>query len=373
MGKMMTMIGLEAKHIQWGWGLGLALLALASPSTSGAKEFNPDSPLNPPPPIYWCPNRTTDQQIVTVPTPGCTPLVDEKEGDKKEQVGKKEKKAKDTIKIVEIQNEASKFAQRYRKFLDCCANNVESLEDIDELQEEASHILKSVQQKGIYNSAGASTGTGGVPGPGDGSVAGSGGLGGIPGVPGTQPKLGTFARQWTLSEIVGTVARARDDLRKLKGRLEQLGESMDKVDTLDYEAAGRERIRIEQEKESIAKEFRAKKPPESARTGMEIQETTLPARIGGDIEDTTLNKNFGADIGYTVSPYSDVREDLRPRRGTEIQDSNLPNRIGPSTQDTTLPYSFGFEIEKKENPTGSTTTPNRVGPAIGDSSLNSRP
>src|SRR5438093_5376067 len=348
---MKRMISLELKKIQWGCRLAFALLALARPSTSGAKEFNPDNPLNPPPPIYWCPNRTTDQQIVTVPTPGCTPLVDEKEGDKKEQVGKKEKKAKDTIKIVEIQNEASKFAQRYRKFLDCCANNVESLEDLEDLQEQASYILKSVQQKGIFNSAGQPS-------------SGPAGTGGT---------LGTFSRQWTINEIIGTVARARDDLRKLKVRLEQLGESMDKVDTLDYEAAGRERIRIEQEKESIAKEFRGKKPPESARTGMEIQDTTLPARIGGDIEDTTLNKNFGSDIGYTVSPYSDVREDLRPRRGTEIQDSNLPNRIGPSTQDTTLPYSFGFEIEKKENPEGATTTPSRVGPNIGDSSLNRRP
>ncbi|MGH7253263.1 MAG: hypothetical protein ACREIE_05625, partial [Nitrospiraceae bacterium] len=83
-------------------------------------------------------------------------------------------------------------------------------------------------------------------------------------------------------------------------------------------------------------------------------------------------KNFGADSGYTVSPYSDVREDLRPRRGNDIQDTNLPNRIGPNTQDTTLPYSFGFEIEKKENLTGSSTTPSRVGPAVGDSSLNER-
>lgn len=358
------MIGLESNKLQWGWGLALALLALASPSTSGAKEFNPDNPINPPPPIYWCPNRTPDQQIVTVPTPGCKQLVEE------EKTGGKEQKleAKKPIKVVEIQNEASKFVGRYRKFLECCATDVGSLNDIAELEDEATYILKSVQQKGIFNSTGFGTGTGGSGGPGDGS--GSGGLGGGPG---QSPKLGTFARQWTISEIVGTVARVRDDLRQLKVRLEQLGKSMDKLDTLDYEAAGREVRRIEQEKEAIAKEFRAKRPPEAARTGMEIQDSNLPVRIGGDIEDTTLNQNFGADIGYTVSPYSDVREDLRPRRGTDIQDTNLPNRIGPDTQDTTLPYSFGFEIDKKENPTGSTTTPNRVGPAIGDSSLNSRP
>src|SRR5438105_4935862 len=375
---MRAMIGLESKKIQWGWGLALALLALAIPSTSGTKEFNPNNPLNPPPPIYWCPNRGPDQLIATVPEPGCVPLV-EKEDEKNEKAAGREKQTapKEPIKIVEIQNEASKFVQQYRKFLDCCANDVGSLEDLEDLREQANYILKSVEQKGIYNSTGFATGTGGVPGPGDGSVAGSGGLGGVVvggnEVPGTRPKLGTIARQWTISEIVGAVARARDDLRKLKVRLEQLGESMDKVDTLGYEAAGKERIRIEQEKESIAKEFRAKRPPESARTGMEIQDSNLPVRIGGDIEDTTLNMNFGADIGYTVSPYSTVQESIKPRRGTQIQDTNLPNRIGPATQDTNLPYSFGFEIEKKENPEGSSTTPSRVGPNIGDSSLNRRP
>lgn len=347
----MAMIGLESKNIQLGWSLALALLlALASPSPSGAKEFNPDNPLNPPAPIFWCPDRTPDQQIVTVPTPGCVPLV-EKEGDKKKRVGKEEEKERDNIKIVEIQNEASKFAQRYRKFLDCCATDVGSLNELEDLDEQASYILRSVQQKGIFNSAGMPS-------------SGPAGTGGT---------LGTFSRQWTISEIVGTVARARLDLRKLRTRLEQLGEAKEKLNALHYEAAARERRRIEEEEQAIAKEFRAKRPPEAARTGMEIQDTTLPSRIGGDIEDTTLNQNFGADIGYTVSPYSDVREDLRPRRGTDIQDSNLPNRIGPATQDTTLPYGFGFEIEKKENPEGSSTNPMRVGPNIGDSSLNRRP
>jgi len=344
---MIAMIGLESKNIQWGWGLALALLALASPSPSGAKESNPDNPLNPPPPIYWCPNRTSDQQIVTVPTPGCKPLI------KEEQTGGKEQKneEKELIKVVEIQNEASKFVSRYRKFLDCCAANVGSLNELEDLEEQASHILRSVQQKGIFNSAGMPS-------------SGPAGTGGT---------LGTFSRQWTISEIVGTVARARDDLGKLKNRLERLGESIGRLNSLGDEAAGKERARIAEEKEAIAKEFRSKRPPESARTGMEIQDSNLPVRIGGDIEDTTLNQNFGADIGYTVSPYSDVKEDLRPRRGTDIQDTTLPNRIGPDTQDTTLPYSFGFELEKKENAGGASTTPSRVGPAVGDSSLNRRP
>jgi hypothetical protein len=268
---------------------------------------------------------------------------------------------------VDIQNEASKFVHRYRQFLDCCANKVESIEDVEDLHEQASHILKSVQQKGIYNSTGF--------GIGDNSLgAGNEGLGGGPG---KSPKLGTFARQYTLSEIVGTVARARDDLRKLKARLEQVAESKQKVDTLDYEAGGRERRRIEDEEDAIAKEFRAKRPPASARTGMEIENSTLPSRIGGDIESTTLGSSFGADIGSTVSPYSHVTEDLHPRRGQNIQDTNLPTRSGPAlgggnTPASDLPTSTGFEIGTTQGPTGPSTNPARVGPWIGDSSLNNR-
>ncbi len=326
-----------------------------------AKEFKLDNPLNAPPSVYWCPNRTPDQQIAVKPEPGCKPLYDEQEEvrfrKQAEQRGK-EFQDRELLKVVEIQNAASAFAKQYRDFLTCCATRVASVEEIDDLIDEANYILKSVQQKGIFNSTGFGIGLG------------SDGLGGGPG---ESPKLGTFARQWTLSEIIGTVARARDDLSKLQVRLQQLGEAKEKVETLDFESAGRERYRIQQEEEAIGKEFRAKRPPPAAATGMEIQDTTLPTRIGGDIEDTTLNPNFGADIGYTVSPYSNVGESLKPRRGEDVQDTNLPNRFGPSTQDTTLPYSFGFEIDKAQNPEGSSTVPLRgIGPAIGDSSLNDK-
>jgi hypothetical protein len=339
-------------------------LAIA-PTVTSTKEFDPNNPLNPPAPVYWCPDRTADRQITVTSEPGCTPLVDKEEEGQK--VSGKEEKPKDPIKIVNIQNEASKFVHRYRQFLDCCANKVESIEDVEDLHEQASHILKSVQQKGIYNSTGF--------GIGDNSLgAGNEGLGGGPG---KSPKLGTFARQYTLSEIVGTVARARDDLRKLKIRLEQVAESKQKVETLDYEAGGRERRRIEDEEDAIAKEFRAKRPPASARTGMEIENSTLPSRIGGDIESTTLGSSFGADIGSTVSPYSHVTEDLHPRRGQNIQDTNLPTRSGPAlgggnTPASDLPTSTGFEIGTTQGPTGPSTNPARVGPWIGDSSLNNR-
>jgi hypothetical protein len=351
--------------------IGAAILLLSSvmgATGSWAKPFDPNNPLNPPAPVYWCPDRTADRQITTMSEPGCSPLVD-----RENKTDGKEQNAREPLKIHEIQNEASSFAHKYRSFLNCCANNVDSIEDVDRLEEEASHILTSIQQKGIYNSTGFGKGDGGSSaGPGDGT--GSGGLGGGAG---KSPKLGTFARQFTLSEIVGTIARARDDLRKLKSRLEQLAESKQKVDTLQYEAAGRERRRIEAEEDAIAKEFRAKRPPASARTGMEIQNTTIPTRISGDIESTTLGNSFGADIGSTVSPYSNVTENLHPRRGQNIEDTNLPTRSGPAlgggnTPPSDLPTSTGFEIGTTQGPTGPSTNAARVGPFIGDSSLNNR-
>lgn len=351
-------------------GTAILLVSLVmGAADSQSKEFDPNNPLNPPAPIYWCPDRTADRLITTTPEAGCSPLVDPEN----EKTGRKEEAAKDPIKILEIQNEASKFVQRYREFLDCCVNKVESIEDIEELHETASHILKSVQQKGIYNSTGFGKGDGATTGgPGDGT-----GNGGLLGGAGKSPKLGTFARQYTLGAIVGTVAHARDDLRRLKTRLEHLADSKQKVETLDYETAGRERRKIEEEEDAIAKEFRAKRPPASARTGMEIQSTTIPTRIGGDIESTTLGSSFGADINRTVSPYSDVREDLHPRRGENIQDTNLPTRSGPrlgegNTPPNDLSTSTGFEIGTTQGPTGPSTNPTRVGPFIGDSSLNNR-
>ncbi|MDR4480115.1 MAG: hypothetical protein R3B37_10295 [Nitrospira sp.] len=341
---------------------GLLLVGLL-PSTQ-AGEFRPDNPLNQPGKIYWCPNRTADKRITTTPDAGCTPLYDAerdaKKPDKLDAADQAEAITKKPLKIIEIQNEASKFTREYREFLECCASEFDSVERIDELLEQSNHILMSVQQKGIYNSAGFGVGSGAE---------------GLGGGPGQSPKLGTFARQWTLSEIVGTVAIARDDLTKIKTRIQGLGERFDKLDALDDEQRAREARRIEEERAAITHDIRPRRPPASAPTGMDIQDTTIPTRIGGDIENTNLNRSlnpsFGADIGATVSPYSNVNESLRPRRGEDLKDSNLPDRVGVQTQDTTLPNAFGFDINAAENAENSSSVQMRgVGAAIGDSSLN---
>jgi hypothetical protein len=326
-----------------------------------AKDFNPDNPLNRPAPVYWCPGKTPDQQIATKKSAGCQPLHDKQMEESFRERAREQGidlPDRDPIKIVDLQNAASKFADRYRAFLSCCVTDPDAKNDIVELIDEANHVLKAVQQKGIFNSAGFGVGSG------------SDGLGGGPG---QSPKLGTFARQFTLSEIVGTVARARDDLFALKQRLERLEAAQQSVDQADYETSGRLRLQIQEEEEAIRKAFRSKKPASSAPTGMDIQDTTLRPRIGGDIEDTKLNANFGADIGYSVSPYSNVGESLRPRRGEAIEDSQIPARAGTALEETTIRNSTGFEIDRAQNPEGSTAVPHRgIGPSIGDSDLNTK-
>ncbi|MBX3304141.1 MAG: hypothetical protein KF693_18155 [Nitrospira sp.] len=351
----------------------LSLSAFLFFGQADAKDFNPDNPLNQPAPIYWCSNKTPDQQISTKKTSGCEPLYDQKTADLfRENARRKgfDLPDRDPIKIVELQNAASKFSGRYRTFVSCCLTDADAPEHIVDLIDEANHVLKAVQQKGIYNSAGFGIGAraDGSPGTGPGDGSGDGGLGGGPGA---APKLGTFARQYTLSEIVGTVARAREDLVRLQERVDKLSEAQKELDEVDYERSGLVRTQIQEEEEAIKNEFKAKKPPSSAPTGMEIQDTTLRTRIGGDIEDTRLNTNFGADIGASVSPYSNVNESLRPRRGEDAHDSQIPYRPGMDIQDTSMPSSTGFEVDNAQNREGTSTLPRRgVGASIGDSDLN---
>ena len=255
---------MQMRH--WG-GMLLPLLALVGFTMGEAAEPNPPAPL------YWCPHRNLDQQYKTVPEPGCVPLVEEKKADQKERVERK-------IKIENIQSEASAFLQRYRRYLDCCATDPDTLEDLEDLEEYASDLLRAIQQTGLAN-------------------------------------MSTSQRGFTLSAIISPVAQARSDLRTLKKRLEQISVSKDKIETLDFEAAGRERLRIRESEESVKREFRPTRPADSAPTGTEIQDTTVPNRFGTTFGDTTLPNATGTDIGTVVSPGSDQQTDLRPRRGLD--------------------------------------------------------
>ena len=310
--------------------VGICLIAL--PAVATAQSNKPGA-------VYYCPDKTPDQQISGRPAPGCVPLVDKAEeaakSEQREAARKKgqEVKERPPVRIENLEREISSFLGDYRKFLGCCVNAPDSLDTVEDLDDRAAALLKDIQEKGLTN-------------------------------------MQTNQRGMTLTQLISPVAQAKLDLGKLRKKLASLDRAKEKLGDLDYETAGRERRRIQQEEGAILKDFRPTLPPDSARTGTGIGETTTPNKYGETVGDTTLKPATGADIGTVVSPGSDQERSLRPRMGLETQDSTLTPRHGTENQDTTLPSSIGFEGGTSQGPTGQSSTPSRAGAAIGDSNLN---
>jgi hypothetical protein len=291
--------------------------------------------------VYYCPDRTPDQQISGRPAPGCVPLIDKAaeaaKAEKRDAARKKgqEIEERPPVLIENLEREISSFLGNYRKFLGCCVNAPDSLDTIEDLEDRASGLLKDIQEKGLTN-------------------------------------MQTNQRGITLTQMISPVAQAKLDLGKLRKKLESLDQAKDRLSDLDSEPAGRERRRIQQEEDALSKDFRPTVPPGSARTGTGISETTTPNKYGETVGDTTLKPATGGDIGTVVSPGSDQEQSLRPRTGLDTQSSTLTPRHGAENQDTTLPSSTGFEGGTSQGPTGQSSTPSRAGAAIGDSNLNQR-
>lgn len=289
--------------------------------------------------VYYCPNKTPDQRISATPAPGCVPLVDKAEeaarAEKREQARKKglDIPERPPVPIENLEREISSFLGDYRKFVGCCVNEPDSLDTVEDLEDRAFALLRNIQDKGLAN-------------------------------------MQTSQRGMTLGQLIPPVAQAKLDLGRLRQKLESLDRAKEKLDDLDYETAARERRRIQQEEEALTREFRPTLPPESARTGTGIGETTVPSKFGETVGDTTLRPATGADIGTVVSPGSEQERSIRPRTGLDTQESTLTPRHGAENQDTTLPSSIGFEGGTSQGPTGDSSTPARAGPSIGDSSLN---
>jgi len=309
---------------------GICLFAL--PPIAAAQSNKPGA-------VYYCPGNTPDQQISGRAAPGCVPLVDKAEeaakAEKRDAARKKgqEIRERPPVRIENLEREITSFLWDYRRFLGCCVNAPDSLDTVQDLDDRASDLLKDIQEKGLTN-------------------------------------MQTNQRGMTLSQLISPVAQAKIDLGKLRAKLEALDKAKDRLDDLDYETAGRERRRIQQEEEALRKDFRPTMPPGSARTGTGIGETTVPNKYGETVGDTTLKPATGADIGTVVSPGSDQEQSLRPRRGLDTQESTLTPRHGVENQDTTLPSSTGFEGGTSQGPTGESSTSSRAGAAIGDSNLN---
>jgi hypothetical protein len=158
-------------------------------------------------------------------------------------------------------------------------------------------------------------------------------------------QIGMFSEKmklkgFTLSEIIPPIARAHDNLRGIRLRLEGIEAARERMDRLDYEAAGRERRRIQDMESSIRKDFDLKEPAASPKTGVEIGKTPPNGPQIGHVPPT------GNQIG------------VQGRTGPEL--GYTPSTVGKEIGNTP---PTGFEIGR----TG------LAGPAIGESELNKQP
>lgn len=217
--------------------------------------------------MYWCSDRAEDQQLQFKEAPGCEPLFQEQEEEKA-----RESEAPSPKKIGDLESAVSDFLQRYRQFLACCASDLDSADEIKGLEREANELLKG----------------------GDETAA----MGNV------------VTRTVRIRQMIVPLARARDRLRSLKDRLEQLDESQRVLKRLDYERAGHERRNIQDEVKSVQREFRPTRQPGRALTGTGIGVTpNTGSRIG-------TPGQTGTNIGSAPSAGLDIG--ITPPSGTEI-------------------------------------------------------
>jgi hypothetical protein len=240
--------------------------------------------------IYYCPDRQGDQQYSAQPGPGCIPLVEKK--DRPEGAPQRH------FQPDNLEKDVSAFLTRYEKFLACCKTDLNELRELEEMADELDQLLASAQAN-LSNYSLASRGI-------------------------------------MLRELIPKVAKARSDLKILHARLEKINDLSSRREQLGFEEQGRESHQIREIEESIERDMRAPKLPNSAKTGTTIGVAPAAGPAIGRSPKT------GAEIGQEGVTGQDIG--ATPKSSRDIGGS------GPS----------GFEI-------GGT---GRAGPAIGESTLN---
>jgi len=263
--------------------------------------------------LYWCAKRTGNE-LQLKPGPDCEPLLEiKKEG----ADGDGTSKANSPVKVTNLENAVSSFLKEYREFLNCCANDPSSLNDLSQLEDQASALIGQA-------------------------------------VTSLPPAAFFTARN---QGLVVPVVQARNKLRMLKIRLEQLNASREGINSADYEESAKQRRDVEDTERSITKEFRPSKEPSRALTGPDI------GRNGATGTDIGQSAPTGSQIGTSSRTGSHIGS-TPPTLG-ELADAPLAERTG-TPLNTTQPVirgTVGPEIG---------TTP-LTGSSIGDSTLNKGP
>ncbi len=278
-------------------------------------------------PLYWCPDRKADQRYSATEGPGCVPLAEKNKIETTEQTGKsaaRDQQSRD-FKIENLQREVSTFLNRYRLFLACCKTDPDELQQIEELGNEVGGLLTS-----------------------------------------TQANLSNYAlaaRGIMLRELITPVAKARADLKILRTRLEQIGESSNRLRQADTEEASRELRKIQELEESIDQDIRAPQLPGSAKTGADIG--AAPA-VGPNIGKTP---RVGSAIGGEGRTGQDIGASSRSSRdigtsGPSGFDIGATGRAGPTIGESTLnnETSSGVNSSLQRSTVGSSLQERPTGP-----------
>jgi hypothetical protein len=296
-------------------------------------------------PIYWCPDRKADQQYSATNGPGCVPLVEKKEtrGAEQEAETPTSDKTPREFKIENLQGDVSAFLREYRQFLDCCKTDPNELQRVQNMGEEVSELLESAQNQ-LSNYSMASRGI-------------------------------------MLREMIPPVAKARADLRTLRARLEQIGETSNQRDQASFEEAGRETRVMQNIEESIQKDIRAPKLPSSPKTGVDIGVAPAAGPSIGKTPKTGtaigVEGRTGQDVGMSPRNSSDIGGSgptgfaigATGRAGSSIGESTLNNNTSSSADSSLQRSTVGSSIS--DSSVGSSMGSSSVGSSLQDSSIGS--
>jgi hypothetical protein len=184
----------------------------------------------------------------------------------------------------------SRFLERYRWVLDCCATDVNAIEAVKDLQQEAAGLLIAL--------------------PPDLSIS------------------LMLARGITLSAVMTPVAQARADLRRIAQRLEDLRAAEERLSTADYFTGWNEHRRLRADLEAFVRDIGRPQWPVGPPTGMEIGVTPPHGPEIGVVPHTGpaigAVPPTGPEIGVTPATGKEVGQ--TPATGSEI---GATGRVGP--------------------------------------------
>ncbi len=296
-------------------------------------------------PLYWCPDRKSDQQYSA--TKGLAACHSSRRKRPRHQRKKGETSTGDKpprdFKIENLQDDVSTFLNKYRHFLDCCKTDLSELQQVEELGDEVGELLKSTQAN-MSNHSMASRGI-------------------------------------ILREMIPSVLTARADLKKLRVMLERIGTSTNTRDAGDFEASGREAHAIREIEESIERDIRAPKLSTGPKTGTSIGSAptagtsigktpktgnTIGAEgvTGQDIGASSRNShNIGSSgpVGFGIGATGRAG----PSIGESTFNSESSSAVGSSLQRSTVGSSLS------DSTVGSSFGGSSVGSSLGDSSVGS--